>query len=291
MAPPTIQPAAPARMAPPPIPPAAPARMAPPTIQPAAPVPVAPPTIQPAAPARMAPTTIVPAAPAPVAPPMIQPAAPARMAPTIQPAQVVASSPIPLSGPIDTLTAPQVALLVAMAARAITLDYFQVLKIELTATPAEIKAAFYRESRIYHPDRFFHLADEKTKVDLGTIYKRITEAYYFLRDDQKRRKYVTDISGPDRLNKLRFNEASEVENKAEVKKQAEEQIGTHPKGRSFFQTAMREAAGDNWAAAERSLKTALTYEPSNARYKEELARVQSKVHDAFKAKGDQFKIR
>ncbi|MBS1148610.1 MAG: DnaJ domain protein, partial [Myxococcaceae bacterium] len=93
------------------------------------------------------------------------------------------------------------------------------------------------------------------------------------------------------LNKLRFTETSEAESKAEVKKQAEEQIGTHPKGRNFFQTAMKEAASENWSAAERSLKTALTYEPSNARYKEELAKVQAKVHDAFKAKGDQFKIR
>lgn len=178
-----------------------------------------------------------------------------------------------------------------LAAQAVTLDYFQVLKIATAAVPAEIKAAFYRESRIYHPDRFFHLVDAKTKADLGTIYKRITEAYYFLRDDQKRRKYVADITGPDRKNKLRFTETSEAESKAEVKKQAEEQIGTHPKGRSFFAASMKEVAAENWSGAERSLKTALTYEPTNARYKEELAKVQLKVHDAFKAKGDQFKIR
>lgn len=182
-------------------------------------------------------------------------------------------------------------LLAKLAAQAVTLDYFQVLKIETSAVPAEIKAAFYRESRIYHPDRFFHLTDEKTKADLGTIYKRITEAYYFLRDDQKRRKYVADVTGPERNNKLRFTETSEAESKAEVKKQAEDQIGTHPKGRSFYTTAMKEVSSENWGAAERSLKTALTYEPTNARYKEELLKVQAKVHDAFKAKGDQFKIR
>jgi curved DNA-binding protein CbpA len=202
-----------------------------------------------------------------------------------------APGPIPPSGPIDQLTATQVSQLNALAAELVGFDYFQVLKLDPQAPPAEIKKAFYRESRIYHPDRFFHLNDEKAKGSLGTIYKRITEAYYFLRDDTKRRKYAMDIAGPDRKNKLRFTEASESEAKAEVKKQAEEQIGSHPKGRSFFTTAMREVSSENWSAAERSLKTALTYEPSNARYKEELAKVQAKLHDAFKAKGDQFKIR
>ncbi len=225
----------------------------------------------------------------PAAPPAV--AAPRIAPPPVASPPSAAAGPIPASGPIDQLNPAQVQALARLAAQVVTLDYFQVLKLSTTAVPAEIKAAFYRESRIYHPDRFFHLTDEKTKVDLGTVYKRITEAYYFLRDDQKRRKYVADIAGPERKNKLRFSEASEAESKAEVKKQAEEQIGTHPKGRSFFQTAMKEVASESWSAAERSLKTALTYEPSNARYKEELARVQLKVHEAFKAKGDQFKIR
>ena len=34
------------------------------------------------------------------------------------------------------------------------LDYFQILKIAQHASPVEIKAAYYRESRAYHPDRY-----------------------------------------------------------------------------------------------------------------------------------------
>src|SRR6266436_4611852 len=34
------------------------------------------------------------------------------------------------------------------------LDYFQVLKIGQNASPPDIKSAYYRESRAYHPDRF-----------------------------------------------------------------------------------------------------------------------------------------
>jgi curved DNA-binding protein CbpA len=153
------------------------------------------------------------------------------------------------------------------------LDYFQVLKVERTAGMVEIKKAFYRESRAYHPDRFFHLSDETLKDRVNSIYKRVTEAYYVLRDDPKKKKYLADISGPERKTKLRFTDASEAESKAATKKEQEEQIGTHPKGRQFYLTGVQDAEGQRWAAAERNIRMALMFEKDNVRYKEKLAEV------------------
>ena len=48
-------------------------------------------------------------------------------------------------------------------------------------------------------------------------------------------------------------------------------IGTRPcKGRQLFQAGIAELERGQLAAAERSLKMALTYEPQNALYKEKL---------------------
>jgi DnaJ-class molecular chaperone len=152
-------------------------------------------------------------------------------------------------------------------------DYFEILKLRRSAGPAEIKHAFYSESRAYHPDRYY-LAGKQTRALVNELYKRVTEAYFVLRDDAKRRRYLADISGPDRALKLRFTEASELESKHASRREAEEQIGTHPKGRQFFQTAMQDVQARRWPSAERNLKMALTYEPQNARYKEKLAEVQ-----------------
>src|SRR5438445_10981616 len=91
------------------------------------------------------------------------------------------------------------------------LDYFQILKIGQNASPNEIKAAYYRESRAYHPDRFSTLAAGELKDNIGRIYKRINEAYVCLRDDTKRLKYLADILGPERQKQLRFVDASEPE--------------------------------------------------------------------------------
>jgi len=171
------------------------------------------------------------------------------------------------------------------------LDYFQLLKLTPQASPEEIKSAFYRESRTYHPDRFFHVQDSAFKEKISAVYKRLTEAYYVLRDDLKRKRYAADVAGPERAQKLRFTEATEVETKQQVKKEQEELIGTHPKARQFYQTAMKDLGASNLSAAERNLKMALTFEPSNARYKEKLSEVQQRVHEEYKKSGQSFKIK
>jgi DnaJ-class molecular chaperone len=183
------------------------------------------------------------------------------------------------------------AALTERCARLDQMDYFEILMVERTAPPADIKKAFYRESRGYHPDRYFHLQNKELKERVNELYKRVTEAYYVLRDDAKRRQYTADISGPERAQKLRFTESSEAETRAASKRQVEEQIGVHPKGRQFYQTGAADADAGRWASAERNLKMALTYEPANARYKEKLAEVQKVLLEEARKQGDAFKIR
>jgi DnaJ-class molecular chaperone len=165
----------------------------------------------------------------------------------------------------------------ALAAALDQLDYYGVLKIPQTATPAEIKAAYYRESRVFHPDRYAAVASAEIRDLIGRVYRRINEAYTVLRDDQKRTRYLADINGPDRLRKLRFTEAGEALVKEEQKKKIEEQFGQTPNGRKFYAAALVELQAGRWDAAERSLKSALMYEPTNPKFTEQLALVTSEV--------------
>jgi len=143
------------------------------------------------------------------------------------------------------------------------LDYFQILKVGQAASPGEIKAAYYRESRAYHPDRFSSLAPSELKENIGKIYKRINEAYVCLREDTRRMKYLGDILSPERQKKLRFVEASEQE----MKKEKEQEVGATPQGRKFFMAGLSDMAAQRFASAERNFKMALTYEPNNPNFK------------------------
>lgn len=178
----------------------------------------------------------------------------------------------------------------ALAAALDQLDYFGVLKLPQGAGHAEIKAAYYRESRAYHPDRFAAYPDPVFRELVGRIYRRVNEAYTVLRDDKRRLKYVADITGPDRARKLRFTEADEAEVKEGEKKKLEEQLGQTPNGRKFYATALVEMNAQRWDSAQRALKSALMYEPANAKFKEQLAAVEREL-DKARPKGDPYRIK
>jgi curved DNA-binding protein CbpA len=166
------------------------------------------------------------------------------------------------------------------------LDYFEVLGIPRTAGAGAVKAAYYQESRAYHPDRYAALPSPQLRDLIGRIYRRVNEAYTVLRDDAKRQRYLADVSGPERARKLRFTEVEEAAVKDEQKKRLDEQYGRTPNGRKLYATALKEAEAQRWDAAERSIKAALMYEPDNARFKELLGQVEKS-----KPKVDPFKIR
>jgi curved DNA-binding protein CbpA len=154
------------------------------------------------------------------------------------------------------------------------LDYFAVLKLAATATPAEIRAAYHRESRVYHPDRYAAVDDGPFRDRVGRIYRRINEAYTVLRDDARRKKYAGDLAGPERARKLRFSEDDEAAVKEAQKKRAVEQLGQTPNGRKFYSAALADAQAGRWEGVERNLRMALAYEPANERFKELLVQAE-----------------
>ena len=63
------------------------------------------------------------------------------------------------------------------------MDYYKILGLEKNATPAEVKAAFRKLARKYHPDVNPNDADAKKK------FQEINEANEVLSDPEKRKKY------------------------------------------------------------------------------------------------------
>ena len=68
-------------------------------------------------------------------------------------------------------------------------DYYETLGVARSATPDEIKLAFRKLARLYHPDV------AKNKVTGEAKFKVINEAYEVLGDPEKRRRY--DELGPN----------------------------------------------------------------------------------------------
>lgn len=69
------------------------------------------------------------------------------------------------------------------------LGHYGVLGVKDHASVSEIKAAYYKAAKKYHPDMHFHLADDSLKNKLSAIFSYVYDAYKTLSDPQKRKEY------------------------------------------------------------------------------------------------------
>lgn len=68
-------------------------------------------------------------------------------------------------------------------------DYYQVLGVEPSASPEQLRRAYFDLSLEFHPDRFFLLRSGDLKEKIYAVYRRITEAYTVLSDERRRQSY------------------------------------------------------------------------------------------------------
>ena len=121
------------------------------------------------------------------------------------------------------------------------MDYFEILGCGHSVSITEIKTRYHALQREYHPDTFFESPDTELKASVFVIAKRVTEAYVILRNPAKKQKYISDITGPDRDDRLRFTENTEQELRRAQRKEEEEVLGKTPQGRQLVEKALEAA--------------------------------------------------
>ncbi len=169
------------------------------------------------------------------------------------------------------------------------IDFYGILDVEKKATHNEIKQAYYRVAKVFHPDRHFSLPSEALKNKLHAIFSQITEAYRILSDTTMRSQYDQSLSiKPAKIEKsnveiarLRFSEGKEaIKNKdfahaAELFGQATYLDSSMPI--YYFHMGLAYEKLEKFREAEKALRHALKLDPYNADYLAELGHVYLKL--------------
>ena len=80
-------------------------------------------------------------------------------------------------------------------------NYYEVLRVTAGATREEIKKAYFRLAKEYHPDRHFESEMEPVKKELESLFTRITQAYDTLLTEKKRNAYDVELASGKRAPK------------------------------------------------------------------------------------------
>jgi curved DNA-binding protein CbpA len=157
-----------------------------------------------------------------------------------------------------------------LASRLDELDYYALMRLPRGASATEVKRAYFASSRAFHPDANRALPDE-LRAAIERIAKRVTEAYSVLRDPRRRAAYDRRLAEGKGV-RIQLAEAS-----AEAGRSETQQKGRTPQGRQFFARAESDLQRGDLASALRNLQTALTFEPDNAAFKQQVAELRKRL--------------
>jgi curved DNA-binding protein CbpA len=233
-----------------------------------------------------------------------QPQCPAKIAPEAAP-----EAPAPRSGPAPD---PSLDLSVELQERIFDYEarlessYHDLLGVTRAAEGRDIKRAYFRLSKDFHPDRYFrrNIGDFGPRLD--RIFKKVAEAYELLSDPTTRKEIEMSLGpepapaapeqgaysgagvakekiGPDKKpSKKQVRVPTRMENlqklrsrfKMPKKLRAERQF----RARQFYQTAKVAVHEKRWLEAAASMRLAIAFDPWNAEFKSAFAEIQADVH-------------
>jgi len=96
------------------------------------------------------------------------------------------------------------------------LDHYTALQIDREASASQIKKAYFKAAKRYHPDALVRLDLADSREDAARLFARIAEAFEILSDPVKRQAYDQDGQTPNEVDTAQLAQAETSFRKGEV---------------------------------------------------------------------------
>ncbi len=176
-------------------------------------------------------------------------------------------------------------------------SYHEILGVERDSEPRDIKKAYFRRSKQFHPDRYFrrNIGDHATRLD--RIFKHIALAYELLSDPTTRSEIERSMEcEPERASEESaaraesaqpdagggYRKPTRMENLERLRRRfkmpEKALVERRFRARQFNDASREAAAKQNWLEAAASARLAVAFDPWNRDFKEHFASIQADVH-------------
>lgn len=158
--------------------------------------------------------------------------------------------------------------------------YYEILGVAPDADAREIKRAYFRLSKDFHPDRYFRREIGPYRGCLDRVFKKIVEAYELLSDPTTRSEVDRALREP-----AEPGAAGAVERRA---------AGGGPRGldlfsrvlaerrrkaKRFYEAGMDAYAKERWLEAAASVRLAIAFDPKNEAFRDGFLEVVSRANE------------
>ncbi len=166
--------------------------------------------------------------------------------------------------------------------------HYEILRVGRRAEAKEVKRAYFKVSREFHPDSFFrkNLGSYKQKIE--AIFKRVSQAYEVLGNQQKREAYEKTLPyepTPEEIEAQR-QVALQQERAKKLRQERRQRLLKHSpvvarksKARQHYEDAKAYAQEQDFTKAANSVKLALTLDPNNESYTQLLEEVVPRANE------------
>ncbi len=161
------------------------------------------------------------------------------------------------------------------------LNYYQLLGLKQDADAEDIKKAYHRMTKEYHPDKLFRDGDVELRKRLQGIFAEITQAYKTLNNPALKKEYDARLEEwEDEIDEPEKGDGKEGVGKKKVRSRPPkppvkptEAPAKNPfmdnvlKAKRLYDGAVIEIKRENYASARQNLRLATTLDPYNSKYK------------------------
>lgn len=104
------------------------------------------------------------------------------------------------------------------------LDHYQLLGLERDADKKDIREAYFRLSKLFHPDTLYGKRLGSYKVKMEAVFRRLTDAYEVLGKSKKRERYDDYLRAKDLSEQVRRGLADGESKAAKLEREAREAV-------------------------------------------------------------------